>query len=173
MEDLFHAKHDKQYSVIFYSSYTIYFVWKSQSMGHSCSRGKKDSELYISCSTPDPLNYGGGANCESTVPNKTACADIIVDGKDISRYLPGLFKCSSARDQQRHSISHLMTCILSYFKIYYKQVLKHVSLTFSFWERSCEHESSTWMFVENEGKRKRRTWIFMEIDCGVHPILLE
>lgn len=109
--------------------------------------------LYVSCSVPHPLNYGGRANCESTVPNKTACADIIVDAKDISRYLPGLFKCLSARDQQRHSIFHLMTCILGYFKIYYKQVLKHVSLTFSFWECSCEHESSTWMFVENEGKR--------------------
>lgn len=40
---------------------------------------------------PQPLNYGGGANCESTVPNKTACADRIVDEKDISRYLPGVY----------------------------------------------------------------------------------
>lgn len=63
----------------------------AQEQNHSYSRGKKDSELYVSCSMPHPLNYGGGANCESTAPNKTACADITVDEKDISRYLPEVY----------------------------------------------------------------------------------
>lgn len=105
---------------------------------HSFSRGGRDSVLYVSYSVPHPLTYDGGANCKSTVPSKTACTRITVDEKDISRYLPGLFKCLSARHQQRHSLSSLMTCILTHFTIYYMQVLKHVSLKFSFWEHPCE-----------------------------------
>lgn len=91
-------------------------------------------------------------NGELTVPNETTCTYTVAD-KDDSRYLPGLFKCLSTRCKQRHSISHPMTFILTHFKIYYMQVLKHVSLKFSFCEHSCEQESSTWMFAENEDKR--------------------
>lgn len=77
-------------------------------------------------------------NGELTVPNETMCTYTVADEKDDSRYLPGLFKCLSTRCKQRHSISHPMTFILTHFKIYYMQVLKHVSLKFSFCEHSCE-----------------------------------